>query len=47
MKEVAKRYWVIKQTEKCGAYSRHAGDKESIKIYQDTMKEIGCSTILK
>jgi hypothetical protein len=47
VKEVAKRYWVIKQAEKRGACSTHAGNKESIKIYQDTMKDIGCSAILK
>jgi hypothetical protein len=47
VKDVAKFYWVIKQTEKSGACSTHTGDKESIKIYQNTIKEIGCSEILQ
>ena len=47
MKEFAKRYWVIKQAEKRGVCSTHAVDKECIKIYQDTKKEIGCSAKLK
>jgi hypothetical protein len=47
VKEFAKRYWKRKQAEKSGACSTHTGDKERIIIYQDTMKEIGCSVILK
>jgi hypothetical protein len=47
VKEVAKLYWVIKQAEKCREFITHTGDKERIKIYQDTVKEIGCMAMLK